>query len=190
MRLWIMWDSDGIDFRFTTEFARRFGWPNPDQEWEDWSEYKRHGWTTEQFLEALHLFAAEGGFAADATYDDFVPAWKRIDALDAVHVVITDKPTEEAVEHNHARLVDLGCTPHLILKSRDKTDILNFTRPNDIVFGIDDNVGHVESMLDKGIRAYVRDMPWNDHATHLPRVADLHEFASIVENTYKEERSR
>jgi hypothetical protein len=179
----VMWDSDGVDFPFTLEFAERVGWPNPQAEWESWSEYKRHDWSTEKFLTELTKFAEDGGFNVDRVYDDFVPAWRRIDACGVKHVVVTDKPTDEAVEHNERRLKALGCPPHHMVRSRDKTVVLRYADPGDIVFGIDDNVSHVRSLRDAGVLAYLRDKPWNQgpESNGLPRVKDLHRFAEIIE---------
>lgn len=177
-----MWDSDGIGFRFTTLAAAFFGWPNPDQEWSTWSEYKIHGWTTEHFLERLAAFESAGGFRSGDPYPDFVEAFHRLRDLGIMSIVVTDKPTERGVNDNLAWLKDIDCEPDMIVRSRDKTVVLDYATLRHLpVFGVDDNVGHIEALTAAGVDAYVRDMPWNADAVHLPRVQSLHQFADIVE---------
>ena len=175
-----MWDSDGIGFPFTTRFAHFAGWPEPDQEWSTWSEYKRHGWDTPRLLETLAAFEAADGFRYGDPYPDFVESFHRLRDLGVMSVVVTDKPTDAGVEDNLAWLTDIGCVPDLIVRSRDKTVVLQYAELRHLpVFGIDDNIGHVEALRGAGVEAYLRDMPWN-FESDMPRVRSLHQFADIV----------
>lgn len=178
MNAYCMWDSDGIAFPFTEKFSEFVGWP--EGEWSSWSEYKSYGWTTDEFLAKLKEFTDGGGFRHADPYEDFVPAFQTLVDLGVIPIVVTDKMTDKGVADNAAWLRDIGCEPERIIKSKDKTDILSHVAPGDVVFGVDDNIDHVESMIGAGILAAVRDRPWNVVATHLPRVHDLRDFASEV----------
>ena len=175
-----MWDQDGVSFPFTRIANKYFGWP--DREWTVWSEFEKHGWTAEQFLGRLRAFESDGGFRYGDPYPDFVEAHTRLQEMGVVPIVVTDKPTDRGVQDNLEWLREIGCEPHKIIRSRVKADVLDHTIDKSLpVFGIDDNVGHVEAMRSAGITAFLRDRPWNRHGDHLPRVFSLHQFADIVE---------
>lgn len=180
----IMWDMDGIGFQWTRYFNVWNG-RDADEVWTSWHHAQESwGMTLDEFLAENASFGKNGGFRHGEPYPDFVEAFQRLQSHPLItSAVITDKPGSEAMADCVAWLDDLGCTPDWIVSSRDKTYVLEFKEPYHIVFGIDDHPGHVRAMLAKGIRAALRDRPWNRAADYqdLPRVHSLHEFADGVE---------
>jgi hypothetical protein len=174
----VIWDEDGVLYQWTPEFNRFCGWP-ADEQWETWDHYKTHGMTTDQFKIKLDEFAQSGCFAKGAPHWDGIMAWHALKAHSRIgNVSITAKPTKKGFDDaaHWMRGHGIVMARHM---SDDKT-ILHDTFDGREIFAIDDNVGHVEALLDKGVRAYVRDQPWNQHAAHLPRVFNALDFASLV----------
>lgn len=174
----VIWDEDGVLFKWTAQMNVYCDRP-ADEVWDTWTHYKTWGMTSPEFLAKLNQFGLDGGFADGEPHWDGIMAWHALASHARIGCVsITAKPNVAAFEDAAAWLSSYGIRMTRYC-SDDKT-ILHGQYKGREMFALDDNVGHVEALLAKGVRAYLRDQPWNQDATHLPRVFDALEFARIV----------
>lgn len=174
----VIWDEDGVLFKWTARMNVYCGRP-ADEVWDTWSHYKTWGMTTPEFLAKLDAFGRDGGFLSGDPHWDGIMAWHALEAHSRIgNVSITAKPNDEGFNDAGDWLSIYGVRMQRF-RSDDKT-ILCGQYVNRELFALDDNVDHVEALLAKGVRAFLRDQPWNRHATHLPRVDDALDFAAIV----------
>ncbi len=68
-----------------------------------------------------------------------------------------------------------GIWPDSITYTADKASVR-------LDYLLDDKPENVEALLETGCRAFLRDQPWNQHATHLPR---LHSVADYIKEILK-----
>ena len=175
----VMWDQDGIHARWTRGFNVYCGRP-ADEVWLSWSHYKSWGWDTPQFLKALDSFGEEGHFRNLDAHEDALAAHRLLDTYDIRQIVVTDKPNDRAFVDAQHWLHDHGIYPYMFIRSADKTEFMEYAVPGDRLYAIDDKVENVQALLESGVEAYLRDQPWNQHVTDLPRVHNCLEFAEIV----------
>lgn len=175
-----MWDQDGVLADWTGGFNPFCERPC-EEEWQSWSHYKSWGWDTPTFLTKLDEFGTAGHFGRLKPLPDGVAGFQMLDRIGGVRqVVVTDKPNDRAFHDARAWLTDFNLFPEAIVRSADKTIVLAYADPGDVVYAIDDRVENVQALIDVGINAYLRDQPWNRHVDHLPRTPDAVAFARIV----------
>jgi hypothetical protein len=174
----VVWDEDNVLYQWARQFNVFMGRP-ADEEWTEWSHYKVWGMTTPEFLAKLEEFSNEGGYAQGEPHWDGVMALGALNAHKRIgNVSVTAKPNRRAFDDAGDWLRSFGIVIPRYM-SEDKTIMVSAAHDRKI-FGIDDNVGHVEAMLSAGMDAYLRDQPWNRYAEHLPRVDDALDFTYIV----------
>lgn len=171
----IMSDCDGVVYDFGTNFYNWAGYEGFEST--KWSFYKDWGWTTDQFIEELSRFGADGGFADDIPMDGSQAAIRRL--LDNGHRVtfVTDIP--ETAEADRGWWIDFyfpGCE---LIVSKDKTCFIDDDSQGPF-WGIDDKVENVADLCEAKIQGYILDRPWNTYATDLPRVNSLDSFVDLV----------
>lgn len=177
-RVVVIWDEDGVLFQWTPKMNVYCGRP-ADEQWDTWSHYKTWGMTTPEFLAKLDQFGLDHGFLSGQPHWDGIMAWHALNAHRLIgNVSITAKPNEQGFKDAGDWLATHGIRMTRF-RSDDKT-ILCDQFQNRTLFALDDNVDHVEALLSKGVKAYLRDQPWNQYATHLPRVNDALDFAKLV----------
>jgi hypothetical protein len=175
----VIWDEDNVLFQWTRQF-NIFTGHDADEVWTSWSHYKMWGWTTPEFLARLEEFSDAGGYAQGEPHWDGIIALGGLNAHKRIgNVSITAKPNQRGFDDAGHWLGSFGIVIPRIM-SDDKTILANAYGDSRRVFGIDDNVDHVEAMLAAGMDAYLRDQPWNRYAEHLPRVDDALDFTAIV----------
>lgn len=181
----VIWDEDGILFRWTEAFNRWVGW-DASEVWTTWDHYRSKGMSSDEFRSELDRFGQTGGFRTGDPYHDALIAHRLLAAHPRItHVSCTAKPNSQAFCDSGEWLIDHGIRMHGRLLSKTKTDALRYADAvgADTVFAIDDLADNVRSLRDSGVNAFLRSQPWNTTDRDVPRVESAIEFANIVLQT-------
>lgn len=173
----VMWDDDGVISDWTSSFNSFMGWP--DKEWSHWYGYRDFGLTDQEFVEHLNRYGNSGQYADLSMCSLALQAFQMLDRWGAMQVLVTDKPEGRAMDDAVSRLVRGGFRFYETVRSRNKTEFLEFVNDGDKSYALDDRPKNVKELRDVGVEAYLLTKTWNVH-DDLPRVANPVEFALIV----------
>lgn len=173
-------DLDGVLYDFAHSLRQYlvdhgYGDPEDYPPTETWTFYEQWGMNLEEFkdfcddgVRAGYIFNIGGPIESP-------DLWRLRLAGHKIHVV-TDRSFGNPGESQIATVRWLqrhGFPFDSITYTADKAGVR-------LDYLIDDKVENVEALLETGCKAYLRDQPWNRHATHLPRLASVAEYIEEI----------
>lgn len=155
---------------------------------DSWGFYQRWGLSNDDFQRIYAEGVNAGRVLWDGDpYPGVVDAWQRLaEEGHRIHVV-TDRSPAGAVDAAHdatrawLRRHDL---PYETLTfTPDKTRIMEHADRLETTFFVDDRSENHVALQRAGIRSYLLDRPWNQHAPG-PRVMSIHHYSTLVQTFY------
>lgn len=181
----VVWDEDGVLFRWTEAFNLWLGW-SEHEVWTTWDHYRSMGMSSAEFRSELDRFGQSGGFRTGRPYHDALIAHRLLASHPRIrNISCTAKPNVQGFFDAGDWLIDHGVRMESRLLAKDKTDALHYAEAARIetVFAIDDLAENVRSLRSRGVNAFLRSQPWNTADRDVPRVESAIEFANIVLET-------
>lgn len=181
------WDIDGVGHVFGDSVhnwlkhtGRGHLWksgPNPTPYW-DW--YKDWGWTSKQFVEECNA-AADAGILFDGPIrDGYKESIERVARMGHQIIIATDRPFGSSPE------VSEKITVEWFRKHGIEYDEMHFTAVKSDAncdFFIDDKLENYDELVDKGVKAYLLNRPWNvvEGGDARNRIDTIEEYADAIE---------